>query len=108
MLKRASFLELLSNNLLVKFQGSLAKTCRNLQLKLKRTQQLRLQQKARAKSEQSRLALLEGEGGAGAGAVANGAEIAPSISGEVVKAAAVEAEPEGEAGGELWKSAAIW
>ena len=97
--------------MLVGPQGSLAKTCRNLQLKLKRTQQLRLQQKARAKSEQSRAALLEVEGGAGAGAVvvAEGTEIAPSISGEVVKAAAaVEAEPEGEAGGELWKSAAIW
>ncbi len=93
---------------MVEPQGSLAKTCRNLQLKLKRTQQLRLQQKARAKSEQSKAAaLLEVE--AGAGAVADGAEIAPSISGEVVKAAAaIEVEPEGEAGGELWKSAAIW
>jgi hypothetical protein len=75
--------------------GSLAKTCRNLQLKLKRTQHMRQQQKAKEKSDQSKTAILESDTGKVASATST-TEIANLP------------EPEPESGGELWKSAAIW
>ena len=77
--------------------GSLAKTCRNLQLKLKRTQQMRQQQKAKEKSDQSKTAILESYTGKVASATST-TEIANLP----------EPEHEPESGGELWKSAAIW
>ena len=87
--------------------GSLAKTCRNLQLKLKRTQQLRQQQKERAKSEQAKALL--GADVAGA-LVERGSGSAPPTPLVVKKIAGPDPEPETEveSGGEMWKSAAIW
>ena len=87
--------------------GSLAKTCRNLQLKLKRTQQLRQQQKERAKSEQAKALL--GVEGAGA-VVEHGSASAPPtpLVAKKIEGPEPEAEAEAESGGEMWKSAAIW
>ena len=99
--------------------GSLAKTCRNLQLKLRRTQQQQLL-KAREQEEELKAAA----------AAALGGEPDPgpppppprsarsSLSDLSVKKTVPivypvlepepEPEPENESGGELWRSAAIW
>ena len=94
--------------------GSLAKTCRNLQLKLRRTQQQQLQ-KAKDKEEQLQAAAAA----ALSAEVDLGSRLTRSSQSDlsvkktlpsIIPEPEPEPEPEleAEAGGELWRSAAIW
>jgi hypothetical protein len=85
--------------------GSLAKTCRNLQLKLKRTQMLRQKEKLRKEK-----ALAEGELSAlvepaAAGQGMSGQEPSDKSGSEESNS---RSDEDVESSKDLWKSAAIW